>query len=95
LLSLGATRLPTDSTFSATRNGSGHFNDRCYYKGVDLSLLAQVKRHGDTTSDHDQLIVKCTNVSKSKGKIRYFSEKLRDDPELLARWQQTIVELND
>ena len=35
------------------------------------------------------------NATKTKGKEKYFTKKLDDDPELLAFWQNAVVELNN
>lgn len=40
-------------------------------------------------------MVTIKNCARTKGKVKYFEYKLKSDPELLARWQQAVVELNN
>lgn len=57
MIARGMTRLWTDPTFNATRNGAPHFNDVCYFKNLDISLEQQIVKTS-IGGDHSGLLIK-------------------------------------
>ena len=58
-------------------------------------MTHQVIRGVEQFSDHDALVITLKNAAIIKESEKYFIKNLNDDPELLAFWQNSIVELNN
>ena len=67
---LPATRLPTDPSYSAVRNGNASYNDLVFYKGLDVHLTEQIQRGAGSSSDHDGFLITINNASTAKGQTR-------------------------
>ena len=97
----GVNKLKTGPTYQSPNRGRARtINDFVYYRGCDVSLIQMFNPWDNSpnysnTSDHSGILFKISNCAKRKGSERYFSAKLKDDPELLAKWSQAVKELND
>ena len=85
----GCTKLETDPTFTAHRNGSRHFNDLIFFKGVDVELIEQVPGTR-TGSDHDGLLISIKNGKPSNASPKYLLDKLKTNPKALRKFKESL-----